>query len=154
MAWKFFTNTGAEKRTFGAQELAYNEIVSSVSGITGTTVGTATTIITSSSVVFDGTTAVWVEFFSPNAGVTTSGFRISFELFQDASDVGQLGVMIPSSTTNVTSPYLRRRLTPSAGAHTFTIKAFSPDGGTNVVGAGAGGAATFVPAYIRITRAA
>ena len=44
---------------------------------------------------------------------------------------------------------LERRLTPSAGTYTYSVRAWQASG-TGTVTAGAGGTATFVPGYISI----
>lgn len=134
-------------------ELAYTEFTAPVGSITGTNVGTATTIVSSASVVFDGLTIVIVEFFCPSTIVTSATFRLKFELFEDSTDIGEIGTTNdPGAGTGANGALLKRRRTPTAAGHTYTVKAFVPDGGTGTVTAGAGGAATVVPGFIRVVK--
>ena len=129
-------------------EYAYSEITSNAS-ITATTSGTANTVVTAAAVTFDGSTAVMVEFWAVACKIGTSEIKI--ELFDGSTS---LGLLVNNSTggTSGVPTVGHRRLTPTAGTHTYSIRAYV-DGGTGTVYAGAGGATTNLPAFIRITRA-
>lgn len=129
----------------------YDELTSAIGSISGTTVGTATTVKVSSSFTFDGS-AVWVEFYSPLVTNSADGPNTIFELFQDSTDLGQLGYSEAAFAAAGSAFFGKRKVTPAAGAHTFTIKAFV-SASTSTVQAGVGGVGALVPAYILVTKA-
>lgn len=137
----------------GTTTLAHNEFTASVN-CTATTEGAANTIVTATGVVFDGSTAVMVEFFASLARPpTTAGALLQFALYDGASSIGVFGVTATGTTqAEYQTVLLRRRLTPTAATHTYSVRGFVSTG-TGVVGAGAGGSGTNIPGYIRITRA-
>lgn len=132
-------------------EMDYVERTTDVT-LAGTTEAAATTIVTSSAVTYDGATDIFIEFF---AALMTwqDNSNTRFWLYDGSSSIGEIGrtTVLPSGHTIQSPLLLRRKLTPSAGAHTYSIRG-SSSGGTGVVAAGAGGAGAVVPAYIRITR--
>lgn len=128
---------------------SYTEFVADKS-VTATTSGTADTVVTAPAVTFDGSTAVFVEFHAVAVKIGTSNIKL--ELFDGATS---LGLIVNTSTggTSGVPVFARRKLTPSAAAHTYSVKAYV-DGGTGTVYAAAGGSAgTNMPGYIRITKA-
>jgi len=133
-------------------ELAYVEFTADVS-VVATTAAGATTIVTAAAVTFDGSTAVWVEFQA--ARVETSSVTAIpsiIDLWDGASDLGILGSVL-NATNAIATPFSRaRRLTPSSGSHTFSVRGWQPSGGPYVIRAGAGGAGVNLPGHIRITR--
>lgn len=131
---------------------AYNEYQSNVS-VTATSEGTANTVITapaSGSLTFDGATLIWVEFFCIAA--VTSAVSLRFALFQDGTSLGTLGEVTIGSG-NDDPIYLKRRFTPTAGAHTFSVRGYNTSAGTATLAAGIGGAGTNLPGYIMISKA-
>ena len=121
---------------------------------TATSEATANTVVTGSAVAYDGSTAVWVEFFSESARPDTGGATrtLVFSLYDGSSSIGLLGGMTAGVAADTGKPVLlRRRITPSAATHTYSIRAHV-SAGTGYVGAGAGGSGNLVPGYIRITR--
>jgi len=137
-----------------ARELGYTQFTANVS-VTATTEATANTIVTASAVSFDGSTAAVIEFFSPvsNPDPGGAGRSLVFWLYQDGTSIGQLGAMLtPAASTMITPVRLARRMTPSSGSRTYSIRA-TVSAGTGTVGAGAGGAGAVMPGFILITRA-
>ncbi len=143
----------------GAGELDYVQITSGVN-VTGTSWASPTTIITGSSVSYDGSTRVLLEAFCA-AFDTPSGGDIgaSFAFLDGATHLGVSGTIRGvSSGTGVTtvlqgSIYMRRFYTPSAGSHTFTVRGIVTSG-TGVWNAGDGsGSTVFTPSFLRITQA-
>lgn len=137
-------------------ELAYVEITASVN-IVGTSEATATTIVSAGAVTFDGTPVV-LEFFSPEVRGDTAAAAdvIQFFIFDSATSQGMLGQWrVGQVTANAeTWVYLRRKFTPSAAAHTFSVTAAtSATTGTPLVLAGSGGVGNPLPSYVRITKA-
>ena len=116
--------------------------------ITATTDATANTIVTAPAVTFDGATPVWIEFYAP-AVDPGSGTRIIYVLYDGSSPLDRLGDATYANTnTQVVS--LRKKLTPSAGSHTYSIRAYVTSG-TGIVKAGAGGASTLAAGLISVT---
>jgi hypothetical protein len=132
-------------------EFDYVQITSPVS-VTGTSEGGATTVITGGSVSYDGSTDIMVEFYSPDLQNNGSAFCI-LHLWDGASVLGRLGIYAGSNGQRWPGGIMSRRLTPSAGSHQYIIKG-QVDASSSTVGAGAGGSAAYMPAFIRVTKAA
>ena len=115
---------------------------------TATSEGTATAIITGNPVVYDGAT-VEIEFWTPLTYHSVSTAYNKFVVLRGSTVVGQAHW---SGTGNGAAFPLRMRDTPTAGEHTYAVKAFV-DSGTGTVAAGAGGAGNLAPAFLRVTRA-
>lgn len=138
----------------GSAELDYVQFTSNVSP-TATTEAGANTVVTGSSVAYDGSTAVMIEFFSPVArsDAGAAGRTLNIFLFEDGSSLGFIGqISTPTSAGTLQVLNCKRRLTPSNGNHTYSIRA-SVSAGTGFIGAGAGGVGNNVPGFIRITEA-
>lgn len=131
----------------------YVEFTGAATSITATTEATANTIVTANGVAFDGSTAVMIEFFAFAARPEgTAAAILSYYLYDGSSSIGRIGAhSTPASSNNYVPTILRRKLTPSAATHTYSIRA-ATSSGTGIVLAGAGGAAADVPGYIRITK--
>lgn len=136
-------------------ELAYAQITASVN-ITATTAATANTIVTAPAVTFDGVAAAIVWFACPYWAVPqTANLSGILDLWDGSTDLGVFAQMTnPSSTGGIGLPMLAaRRIVPSAGSHTFSVRGFVTSAATSVINAGAGTIGAYSPAYIRITRA-
>ena len=57
------------------------------------------------------------------------------------------------ATWRILPMFLARQLTPSAAAHTYSIRAFLSAAGTYTFAAGAGGSGVTMPGFIKIIRA-
>jgi hypothetical protein len=140
---------------FPGHELAYVEFNANVT-VTATTAAGANTVVSAGSVVFDGT-PVWVEFFAIAAQLpATAGAAMAIDLWNDSTDLGILGdITTPAAVASGPSVLLRRKVTPTAAAHTFSVRAWMAAGGaiTGTVVAGGGGASVALPGFIRITKA-
>jgi hypothetical protein len=154
------TNGMAVQRVSGAvawayppgYEMDYVEITSAAS-ITATAEASANTVVTASAITFDGSTAVIIEFFSDAGAVqgTASAFLTGY-LYDGSSSIGILWQLRTVANTSHVAPiFVRRRITPSAAAHTYSIRATTTSG-TSTVNAGAAGTGNHQPAYIRITK--
>jgi hypothetical protein len=68
--------------------------------------------------------------------------------------LGYFGYLVSqAANSNYRPVLLRRRLTPSAGARVYSVRAFLSGAGTGTVLGGAGGSATTaLPAYLRIVK--
>lgn len=135
-------------------EYDYVEKTSSTN-LTATTEATANTIVTANAVTFDGSPVI-VEFFTYDVRTdTTAASRIAtIFLYMDGSSIG-FWATIKNSVNGIEQRWsgtLRRRLSPSAGSHTFSVRG-TTNAGTAVCDAGAGGSGVVLPTYIRITKA-
>lgn len=156
------TNGMALRRVSGAvawdlppgHEYDYAEFTSAVT-VTGTTEGGADTVVASNSVAYPGSVAVWVEFWSPYIQ-SDENHNIVLVLLQGATVLGVGGLQTAgdyaSASFGRSIPGIRRKVTPSAASHTFTVKAYK-SGGTAIVGAGSGGSGQYLPGFIRVTKA-
>jgi hypothetical protein len=122
-------------------ELAYNTQPSTVN-ITATTAASAQQIVAASPITFDGATSVWLEFYCSYAFCPSTTIALTITLWDGSTDLGNMAGLFGLTGTVVTA---RRRLTPSAGSHTYSIRAY-------VGAAGTGGlqAAAANPTYQRI----
>jgi len=133
-------------------ELDYVQITAGVN-VTATSDATANTIITGNAVTYSGTQRIKIEFWSQDVTVP-SGNAVTVVLYDGATDLGRFGTSANhTGTSNDQVFYSASFFTPSAGAHTFTIRAWIFAAGTGVIGAGAGGAGVNLPAWYRITTA-
>ncbi len=126
----------------------------SATNITATTEATANTIVTGSGVAYDGSTSIMIEFFTEGAITpAVTGAYMFVCLYDGSSSIGLWGYFQNVGTTSSfgVSALLRRKLTPSNATHTYSVRGFV-SGGTGSIAAGAGGAATNMPVYIRITK--
>lgn len=134
-------------------ELSYVERTTALSP-TAATEATAETFVTAAAVVFDGTTRVKIECFSPywRPAATASQVIVAY-LFDGETSLGTIAYSsTPAAAVNYQPLNASCFLTPSAASHTYSIR-ISVSSGTGVVAGGPGGAAADVPAYIRITTA-
>jgi hypothetical protein len=131
----------------GVTQHDYVEITSDVT-ITGTSDTSPTTCITGNAVTYNGSTRIKVEVFS---AASLGALYCIVQLWEGTStDLGKIA-QITSPTGSLTAPiYGVRYMTPSAGSHTYTIRAWK-FGGSAVFSAGAGGSNTLFPAFLRIT---
>ncbi len=126
--------------TGGGGELDYAEITSNVT-VNGSS-GAPNTVISGNSVAYDGTTRVLVEFSS--AIIAAGSQTMVVELYDGASLLGRLADTYPGVSTAVRCGTF---LTPTAGSHTFHVKAWKNGGTDGIVAA----ASPYLPAWYRIT---
>lgn len=120
-----------------------------------TSEGTADTVVASASIALDGSTGVFVEFFSPRVILaTTAGALIVLDLYVDSTIQGRIAVLINPASAGFNVPVFLKspKITPSNASHTFTVKAWHGTGAATVSG-GAGGTGANVKGYIRVVRA-
>lgn len=137
------------------QELAY---------VTNTGVAlntTATDVISSGAITFDGTSAIWIEYqaeamqFSTGSAV---GDTANLKVLVDGVDVSGFlwfhQVLVPATTTLTYLPVrIAYRYTPTAGSHTIKISGIKSNAGATVVVLGGSGAGTNGLCQLRITKA-
>lgn len=131
-------------------ELAYNQIAANVP-ISATTDAAAQTVVAAPATTFDGSPIV-VEFFCPNAySASVAGSYIMFTLWDGSTNLGWLcGQQDPVAALMSVPVRGARRLTPTVGSHTYSIRSWAST--TGMVQAGPGGAGAYMPAFIRVTR--
>ena len=148
-----YVRSGGTWRKIAASDIAYVEATSPVS-VTSTTEATPDDVVSAGSITFDGA-AVWVEFFVPYFNLPASaGGVLTATLWNDATQIGRLFAQEAESAT-VRAQHggtFKRKITPTAGAHTIKVAAFVSTG-TGVIGAGTGVTTAYEPAFILITRA-
>lgn len=149
------TNGMALQRVSGAvawalpsgHEFDYVQTTSS-GNITATSDATANTIVTANAVTYDGSTIVVISAYI--TFLTTGTNFITVVLYDGSSPIGRMGIVGVSASR---FPFFaQHRLTPSAAAKTYSIRAFV-DAGTGTFNSGAGGAAAYMPSFIRQNKA-
>jgi hypothetical protein len=138
---------------FPGAELAYAEITSNFS-VTGTSEAAAQIVITTPSVTIAAGQSIIAEFYSP--WVTTpavAAAALLIKLTDVSNSFGTIANLFTPAAGVTGAPALaRRRLTPSAGAHTFYAQAWVAGGASGQITAGPGNVVgTYAPAYLRIT---
>ena len=132
-------------------ELDYVELTAGVT-VSATSEATATTIVSSNAVTFDGATAVIIEVFLPGDSNAASQ-QNNFVLYDGASSIGIWDITNTSASGTLEyAQVLKRKLTPSAAAHTYSVRGYKLVGASSfIIQAGAGGSGNTMPGYIRIT---
>lgn len=130
-------------------EIGYDQTTSSVN-ITGLSSASPTTVITGSAYTFDGA-AVMAEVFTAGAGgPTVAGGFLALGLYEGSTLLAFSEIRIPAATSQEYAPMVVwYRFTPTAGSHTYAVKAWvSATTGTPFVGL----AGTSAPTFIRTTK--
>jgi hypothetical protein len=138
--------------TAGA-ELAYNQTTAPVS-IVQPAFASSHLIVPGTARTYDGL-PVTIEFYAPTAQApNVAGGQLMFALADGVTDLGFLACIVGQA---VAVPVrVTRRFTPPAGSHTYQVWCWAQVGGgatPGTVQAGPGGASTYSPAFVRITRA-
>jgi hypothetical protein len=128
-------------------EIAYAQITASVT-VPVVAEASAVTVVSAGAITYEAV-PIMLEFFAQQFSVGAGG-SIIVNLWDGAINLGFWGQF---NVAGYRSATLQRRLTPTAGSHTYMVKAWA--GGTaGSIAAGPGGAAgTIAPAFIRIVRA-
>lgn len=127
-------------------EFGYDQITGTVT-VASTTEGTPTTIITCAAHTFDGG-AVLVTFFAGRVSGPGSGQDVIL-LLETGTSLGRLGWYPASVNQGVTFQF---RFTPTAGSHSYVVAGFGTATNNGSIIAGAGGATTEVPCFVRFTK--
>ena len=136
-------------------ELAYGQAVAPVT-CPAATEATATPVITAPAITVDGVTPIVIEAFIPSFAFSDSP-NSSVYLFDGSTSLGFFwawpGAQVITGGLSNGSIYIRVRLTPAAGTHTYSLRASVSSGAGIQMLMGPGGASQFAPGYIRITLA-
>lgn len=113
-------------------------------GVTATSAGTATTVITANAVTFDGSTRICLEFFSPHIQPSdgTGARTLYFLVYDGGSNAYAIGDFYSPNAVTVLAGVMSVCFTPSAAAHTYSVRAYLSSGGgatAYVVASSAGG---------------
>jgi hypothetical protein len=151
-------NTGWE--SFGAAiggagvELAYGQITSSVSVPTSATEASPVDVVTAPTFTADGA-PVMVEFFTSSVGGGNGAWpTLGLNVWLDGVDQGRIYLNAQGNSLGAMSFGAftgEMRLTPGAGSRVFKIRAWATVVAQSIH-AGAGGAGTYAPAFLRITK--
>jgi hypothetical protein len=133
--------------------IAYAEITSPVT-VSATVESSPDLVVTSGSLTYTAV-PIKIEFsaYEVSSGATAASFTV-LNLWDSSTDLGRIGLVGHASGAQPVSAAVNliRYLTPSAGSHEYRIRAWrAVSNGT--VQAGAGGAGTADPAYIRVSLA-
>jgi len=111
----------------------------------------ALTLVTAGSFTADGTRPVAVTFFAPSWNNGAPGFNlVKLSLFDNGVSQGQIAQHSFAAQGDFTGPVgAATKYTPSAGAHTLSIRGWNTVGPTNV-SAGAGGAGNWAPMVVLV----
>jgi hypothetical protein len=137
------------------QELAYAEFTTGPLNITQTLQANAQQVVTTPSLSFDGSTAVLIEAWgNVNTPTVLSSYVVPEIWLDGTTSFGFNTILTPAAAQMQLPFHIKKRVVPSAGSHTFQLKAWcSTATGTPQVLGGSGGAAP-APTAIRVTRAA
>ena len=133
-------------------EVGYAQVTSNLS-VTATTSATSQLVVALGAITY---TAVphEVEMFSPFVvTASTAGAQVHLGLYDGSASapLGRFTVRNPTAAANGWPMLGKLRFTPSAGSHTYQMRAYTSTTGATI-SAGAGGGDVLVPAYIKITR--
>jgi hypothetical protein len=150
------TDTQVVTASGGLVELGYSQITSDVT-ISSFTAGSGTTVISALTVVCDGS-PVLVELFAPYSYPNAnSGDLLYVSLYRDGTELIRQWTQQLSTgggSFNQRQPLKAQyRDTPSAGSHTYDVRAYvSVSGRNGVFGAGTGTGTTAAPAFLRVSK--
>jgi hypothetical protein len=134
------------------EELAYAEAApANPLSIPVVAEASAVVVVTAPSVAVDGSTQLLIEFFCGYAVLGASG-AMTFTLWDGSTEVGVIGVVYAQNPASGFPVRLVRRLTPSSGTHTYSVRAHAGTAAGNIyigTGLGVGGWPT---TSIRIAR--
>lgn len=134
-----------------ALELAYTEYTANVT-ISATVEASATTIVTASSLDLDGQ-AILVEFYCPRLDVADTADDVLLTLWDGSTDLGRLSWQIVTGADIAWPVHLARKITPTVGSHTYSVRGWKVGAGSAVANAGSGTSGSLLPGFIRVSRA-
>jgi hypothetical protein len=135
----------------GVTELAYATRTSDVL-ISGTSVSSPTDCVSTAATTY-AATPTRIDVFAVAVELTSSGIVVFVDLWDDTTNLGRIG-QVQSGSNNLDAPfYACVFVTPTAGSHTYKVRAWK-SGGTAAIRAGAFGSGNFAPMFIRVTSGA
>lgn len=115
--------------------------------VTATTAGTADAVVTGNAVTYDGSTIILLEFY---CAFIDAGVDLLMAFFDGSTQVDVFAAP-PNSVRIQAGKIGSLRLTPTAAAHTYSVRAWKTSGTTNIY-ANTGTGGNIPPAYIRQTK--
>jgi hypothetical protein len=146
------TDTQVVTASGGLVELGYLERTSNLGLSTGISPATSELVIGSISAVCDGS-PVEIEFFASDCTPASgSGNYLAFSLYVDGVEHTQVWGFFnnQAASTNYNPVFLKRRIVPSAGVHTFAVRAYSVAAGGFIEMRPGGG--DRAPGYLRVSK--
>jgi hypothetical protein len=135
----------------GSSEFFYGEGTTNVT-VAVNAASAAGTVISSGAQTYTAVPHL-IEFFCPQGvtGASTTS-TVNVSLWDGSTDLGVIASVKNNTNVALNVPvYGRRRLTPTAGSHTFVVKAFAA-GNAGALNAGAGGPGLNLPLHLRIVK--
>lgn len=127
-------------------ELDYVERTTNLA-VAATSEATPDDVIVGNTITLDGSTRLRIEFWA-SAADSAAGQAVLCNLWDGTTDIGRIAQVSGAAAAMKGEAYV----TPSAGTHTFKVRAWKTGGGATVYG-GTGAASTYRPSFLRITRA-
>lgn len=146
------TDTQVITASGGLVELGYSQVAANINSF-GTTAAAATTVVSPMTVVCDGS-PVLVEFFSCEARPSnTLNDWMIISLYQDGTEAYRQWMYFHNTGSSFDSKpiHLTARLTPSAGSHTFGVKAYTSSG-SGTINSNLTGVTGSAPAFLRVSK--
>jgi hypothetical protein len=135
-----------------ASIITYVEFTADVT-INTTVESSAVTIVTAAAFTPNGTDSFMIEFFCPQYQPGTSASEyMAATLWDGSTDLGWIGVMLGGTGALFSAQVMRRKVTPTSAAHTYSIRGHNSAAGNGIVHAGAGTPGLLLPGYIRISK--
>jgi hypothetical protein len=123
--------------------------------VTATTEAGATTLITGNAVTYDGSTSIIVTFEAAYVAIgATAAVTVYLFLYDGSTSLGYVHTTVNQvASQHYSVPRFAIRLTPSAAAHTYSVRAMRSNGGVTCgVAGGAGGSGNDRIMYLRQTK--
>jgi hypothetical protein len=144
-----FSDNSVQVSAAAFRSLAYAENTGNTS-ITATSEATANNILSAGAVTFDGSSAYVIRFRAALARSANST-SMQYFLYDGSSSIGIIGQTDTDASGNGHPIYFERRLVPSAGSHTYSIRA-KVSSGTGTVFGGPGGSGNIMPVSIEVLK--
>lgn len=146
--WQDLTLQGAPGRSGGWQEIGYVEGIPDIT-VSGTS-AVPTTILTLPALTFDGATTIELEFWARSVvPAAAANAYIAWAVWQDGVMLGVNAPFFQLPSGGGSSPaHLKTRIKPSAGSHTYSIRAWQVGGNGTMVGGQSPGCMMFFSAKI------
>jgi hypothetical protein len=138
-----------QRRPFSGEQIDYAQITANISTIAN---GTFTVAITGNSVAYDGS-KVRIEVYLAGFYVGGGASPCRISLFKDGVEVTMIVPPTSSAAADLRVGNFVYYDTPTAANHTYSVQITSDGANTTRIDAGAGGANTLSPSFLRTTRA-
>lgn len=133
-------------------EIDYVQSTAGNTAISGTTEGTAHTLVTGTSLTYTAEPIMITAFCARvNTGATANS-GIVFLLYDGATILGRLGLILSGATNGIVASFFgAHRVTPTAATHQYILKAYRTTSNGSVDMSG-GGTGVEMPGFIRVQK--